>query len=79
MKENMVDALHEKWAEDTPDSEELKQALETLEGIASNFYDAERARISDANIDCVCIAKKDGFLAGFEAGIKLALEIYKKL
>lgn len=79
MKENMVDVLYEKWANNMPDSEELKQALEMFEGTMSNFYDVERARTSDVNIDCICIAKKDGFLAGFEAGIKLALEIYKKL
>lgn len=61
---SVSEMLFNGWIEEAMDSKELIKALDTSD--------------EDA-FECIYIAKKDGFEAGFEAGIKLALEMYKKL
>lgn len=52
----------------------LEDALETKVEI-----NKDRIALSDQATKCIMLASEESFEAGFEAGIKLALEIYKKL
>lgn len=52
----------------------LEDALETKVEI-----NKDRIALSDQVTKCIMLASEESFEAGFEAGIKLALEIYKKL
>lgn len=52
----------------------LEDALETKVEI-----NKDRIALSDQATKCIVLASEESFEAGFEAGIKLALEIYKKL
>lgn len=62
---SVSEMLFNKWIEEAMDSKELMKALEKSD--------------ADTDLKYIYIAKRDGFEAGFEAGIKLALEMYKKL
>lgn len=52
----------------------LEDALETKVEI-----NKDQIALSDQVTKCIMLASEESFEAGFEAGIKLALEIYKKL
>lgn len=81
MMNDVVKMLYDNWENSgivnkdyEHEREALEDALEAKVAINENW-----TRLSDQVTNCITIAREESFEAGFEAGIKLALEIYKKI
>lgn len=81
MMNDVVKMLYDNWENSgivnkdyEHEREALEDALKAKVAINENW-----TRLSDQATKCIMLASEGSFEAGFEAGIKLALEIYKKL
>lgn len=81
MMNSTIEILCEKWMNETQNSEELERKIDILERYLDNKVMIENIRTNISNTAgmCIAVARREGFYAGFEHGIRLALEIYKKL
>lgn len=81
MMNDVVKMLYDNWDDNRIVNRNYKHEREALEKAleAKVEINKDRIALSDQVTNCITIAREESFEAGFEAGIKLALEIYKKL
>lgn len=78
---DVVKMLYDNWEGDRIVNRNYRHEREALEDALETKVEINKDRIalSDQATKCIMLASEESFEAGFEAGIKLALEIYKKL
>lgn len=81
MMNDVVKMLYDNWDDNRIVNRNYKHEREALEKAleAKVEINKDRIALSDQVTNCITIAREESFEAGFEAGIKLVLEIYKKL
>lgn len=81
MMNDVVKMLYDNWEGDRIVNRNYRHEREALEDALETKVEINKDRIalSDQATKCIMLASEESFEAGFEAGIKLALEIYKKL
>lgn len=81
MMNDVVKMLYDNWDDNRIVNRNYKHEREALEKAleAKVEINKDRIALSDQATKCIVLASEESFEAGFETGIKLALEIYKKL
>lgn len=81
MMNDVVKMLYDNWDDNRIVNRNYKHEREVLEKAleAKVEINKDQIALSDQATKCIMLASEESFEAGFEAGIKLALEIYKKL
>lgn len=76
-----IKMLYDEWEDSGIVNKDYEHEREALEDALETKVETNKDRIalSDQATKCIMLASEESFEAGFEAGIKLALEIYKKL
>ena len=77
----VIKMLYDEWEDSGIVNENYGHERDALEDALETKVEINKDRIalSDQATKCIMLASEESFEAGFEAGIKLALEIYKKL
>lgn len=81
MMNDVVKMLYDNWENSGIVNRDYEHEREALEDAlkAKVEINKDQIALSDQATKCIMLASEESFEAGFEAGIKLALEIYKKL
>ena len=81
MMNDVVKMLYDNWENSGIVNRDYEHEREALEDAlkAKVEINKDQIALSDQATKCITLASEESFEAGFEAGIKLALEIYKKL
>ena len=81
MMNDVVKMLYDNWENSGIVNRDYEHEREALEDAlkAKVEINKDQIALSDQATKCIMLASEESFEAGFVAGIKLALEIYKKL
>lgn len=81
MMNDVVKMLYDNWDDNRIVNRNYKHEREALEKAleAKVEINEDRIALSDQTTKCIVLASEESFEAGFKAGIKLALEIHKKI